>query len=55
LRFKYIIFQQGWSYDWEVAVEDDVIIRLQTFSSFSHEQRWNVLGAGKTTPGTKLV
>jgi len=33
----------------DVAVEDDVVIRLQakSFSSFSYEQKWNVLDAGR--------
>ena len=48
---------QGWRYDGEIAVNDDVIIRLQatSFSSFSYEQKRNVLDAGKPKPGLKLV
>jgi len=41
----------------DVAVEDDVVIRLQakSFSSFSYEQKWNVLDAGRSVPDLKLV
>jgi len=41
--------EQNCSYDGKLAVEDDVIIRLQTtsFSSFSREQTWNVLDASR--------
>jgi len=41
----------------KVAVGDDAIIRIQatTFSSFSYEQKRNVLGAGRLTSDLKLL
>jgi len=38
---NYTILEQGWRYGGEVAVEDDVTIKLQatSLSSFSYEQK----------------